>query len=66
VDFFRAPRGRAAAARAARARMFVTSRVPFHPTQQYKIKNLRVRVVCFYYSEGAAAFPLIIIYCALN
>jgi hypothetical protein len=34
VDFFGA---RGARALAARARMFVTSRVPFFPNQQYKI-----------------------------
>jgi hypothetical protein len=34
--FPRAPRARASVARAGRARMFVTSRVPFRPTQQYK------------------------------
>jgi hypothetical protein len=50
VDFFW--RARRARALAARARMFVTSRVPFFPNQQYEIWNLRVRVVYFYYSKG--------------
>jgi hypothetical protein len=37
VDFFLARAARGARALAARARMFVMSRVPFFPNQQYEI-----------------------------